>query len=78
MHTLGFRELLDLLSFVCAQEPDATQPTLHVLLRYDPGPLAAVIGTYRPYFDRIRTSPTLAAASSSTPIRSGSPRPSRT
>ncbi|XYD08919.1 glycosyltransferase [Methylobacterium sp. NMS12] len=60
MHTLGFRELLDLLAFVCAQEPDAEQPTLHVLLRYDPGPLAAVIGTYRPYFDRIRTSPTLA------------------
>jgi len=60
VHTLGFRELLDLLDVVCAQEPDAAQPSLHVLLRYDPGPLAAMIGTYRPYFDRIRTSPTLA------------------
>lgn len=60
VHTLGFRELLDLLAFVCAREPDAAHPTLHVLLRYDPAPLAAVIGTYRPYFDRIRTSPTLA------------------
>ncbi|MEE7448433.1 hypothetical protein MRF4_11700 [Methylobacterium radiotolerans] len=59
VHTLGFRELLDLLDVVCAQEPDAAQPGLHVLLRYDPGPLAAMIGTYRPYFDRIRTSPTL-------------------